>query len=117
MRRATRYRHGVGNQKALAGYRAGRNRQPLALTIGDVVRIGQADPSLALRDNFHDHRIAIDQERFVGRESTAPALPSVIAPMLAQRVEMRRCRTKLRIRQRHSAAPGFIRKLFQRFWG
>ena len=113
MRRATRYRNRVGNQKTLAGDRAGRNRQTLTLAIGDVIRIGQADPCLAFRDDFHNHRIAIDQERCVGRESTAPGLPGGIPPMLAQRVEMGRRRAELRIGQRDFFTPGFVSEINQ----
>ena len=41
-------------------------------------------------------------------------VPGGVAPVLAQRVEMRGCGAELRIRQRYFPAPGFVCEFEQR---
>src|SRR5205823_5684724 len=63
-----------------------------------------------------DNGVAVHQQWLVSRQCAAPILPLLSPPKLPQRVEMSRSRAELRIRQRHFAAPGFVREVLQRLW-
>ena len=113
MWRISHYANGIRDEQAFLTERQFGERQSFALTGLDVVAIGQTDPGLAATDEFDDHRIPVHQERFIGRQATAPGLPSFVTPTLAQGQKVSRGGAKQRLSQSHFAAPHRIGEIAQ----
>jgi twitching motility protein PilT len=64
--------HRVGHEERLLRDGQRGDRETLPLRAGNVIRIGKAKPRLPARNLLDNDRIAVHQERLVGRQRAAP---------------------------------------------